>query len=226
MIRAVDVEKALSAAREAGLESELTFPHWLGKIHYGKEFIDLVFRAGNGLCEVTDTWFEHAFSCDVLGRNARICPAEEIIWTKAFILERERYDGGDIAHLLKARADQLDWSRLVALFGENWRLLLNQLVLFGFIYPGERGRIPVEVMNALIGRLQDEVATAPPTERVCRGTLISRQQYLQDTSEWGYRDARLQPEGAMSAEQVAQWTEAIWAQAQHSPRKTASRCED
>ena len=53
-------------------------------------------------------------------------------------MERERYDGADIAHLLRARADQLAWRRLLRRFGPHWRVLLGHLVLFGFVYPGER----------------------------------------------------------------------------------------
>ena len=41
----------------------------------------------------------------VLDQPARLVPAEEIIWTKAFIMERERYDGADVAHILRACAD-------------------------------------------------------------------------------------------------------------------------
>jgi hypothetical protein len=44
---------------------------------------------------------------------------------------------------------------------------------------------------------------------VCQGTIISRQQYLPDVLEWGYTDARLEPNGTMSAEEIADWTDAI-----------------
>jgi hypothetical protein len=44
---------------------------------------------------------------------------------------------------------------------------------------------------------------------VCQGTLLSRAQYLVDVDEWGYEDARMQPRGAMTEDQVRQWTAAI-----------------
>ena len=52
----------------------------------------------------------------------------------------------------------------------------------------------------------------PPTERpaVCRGTLLSREQYLVDLEQLGYRDGRLDdPVVRMTAEDVARWTAAI-----------------
>ena len=43
----------------------------------------------------------------------KLAPAEEMIWSKAFIMERERYDGADVAHLLHACARRMDWQRLL-----------------------------------------------------------------------------------------------------------------
>ena len=63
-------------------------------------------------------------------------------------MERERYDGADVAHLLRAHGDRLDWPRLLRRFGPHWRVLLSHLVLFGFIYPGERALVPAWVMDA------------------------------------------------------------------------------
>jgi hypothetical protein len=88
-----DVDAALSALSAAGYRTELTFPHWLGKAVIGDEFVDVIFGAGNGVAVVDDEWFAHAVSDEVLGLPARLCPAEEMIWSKAFIMERERYDG-------------------------------------------------------------------------------------------------------------------------------------
>jgi hypothetical protein len=64
-------------------------------------------------------------------------------------------------------------------------------------------------MRELLGRLQVELDAPPPTEKVVQGTLISREQFLIDVDEWGYRDGRLPPTGHMTSEDIAYWTEAI-----------------
>jgi hypothetical protein len=46
-------------------------------------------------------------------------------------------------------------------------------------------------------------------ERLCRGTLLSREQYIADIEQWGYRDPRLKPEGKMDSAAIAHWTAAI-----------------
>ncbi|HET9492323.1 MAG TPA: nucleotidyltransferase [Methylomirabilota bacterium] len=208
-VRPRHAKAALDSLAAAGYRTELTFPHWLGKGFAGDHTIDIIFSSGNGFVQVDDGWFDYAVDDSVLGVPARLCPPEEMLWSKAFIMERERYDGADIAHLLQAQAESLDWQRLVQRFDSHWRVLLSHLVLFGFVYPSERGRIPAWTMAYLMGRLTEEWCTAGPADRICCGTLLSRAQYLVDVESLGYRDARLLPGGTMTANDVAEWTAAI-----------------
>ena len=77
---------------------------------------------------------------------------------------------------------------------------------------------PGWVMEELSARLAHEVegiarALLPPppyAQEICRGTLLSREQYLVDIEHLGYRDGRLrEPAVRMTAEDVARWTAAI-----------------
>jgi hypothetical protein len=208
-IRRADLDAGLNALREAGYATEVTFPHWLAKAKQGHDVVDLVFSSGNGVCRVDDAWFENALEADVLGMPVKIAPVEELLWQKSYVMERERYDGADVAHILRTCAESLDWDRLLQRFDPHWQLLLSYLVLFGFIYPSERHRIPARVMGALTDRLQQELLSAPSEDRICRGTLTSRAQYLLDIGRYGYEDARLAPRGNMSAEDAVYWTWAI-----------------
>ena len=206
-----DAQPMLDALASAGLETDLTFPHWLGKARLGADYIDIIYSSGNGLAEVDDDWFAHAVPAHVLGVPVALSPPEEMIWSKAFVMERERYDGADISHLIRACHERLDWRRLLHRFGRHWRVLLSHLTLFGFIYPAERGVVPTSLMVALSRRLERESREPAPVsgERICRGTLLSRAQYLTDVERWGYADGRLGPDGTMTPEEVAHWTAAI-----------------
>jgi hypothetical protein len=101
-LRPADVDRAMSVFRATGYRTELSYPHWLGKAFCAGDFIDLIFSSGNGLVRVDDEWFAHAVEAQVLGMPLQLAPPEEMIWSKAFILERERYDGADVTHLLGA----------------------------------------------------------------------------------------------------------------------------
>jgi hypothetical protein len=206
-----DVDSILSVLERLGCQTDKAFPHWLAKAYNPgtADFIDVIYSSGSGIAVVDDDWFTHSVPETVLGIPVRLCPAEEIIWSKGFIMERERYDGNDVAHLLRARGKDLDWPRLLRRFGPHWRVLLSHLVLFGFIYPAERRQVPGEVHDDLMRRLQAEAAATPPADRTCQGTLISRAQYLVDIGPWGYRDARLEPGIKMTPADIAHWTRAI-----------------
>jgi hypothetical protein len=208
-VRSRDLQRVFDVLQRSGFKTEVAFTHWLAKAYHGDKFIDIIYNSGNGVAEVDDEWFAHAVDETVLGVPVRLCAAEEMIWSKSMIMERERYDGADVAHLFRHCSGLLNWERLVSRFGNNWRILLGHLVLFGFIYPGERALIPSSVLKDLVGRLLAELDEPTRDSKVCQGTLLSRAQYLVDVGEWGYDDARLVPRGSMTEEQIAEWTAAI-----------------
>lgn len=208
-IKRSDFDRAADVLHRAGYKTELTYPHWIGKAYQGEDFVDLIFSAGNGVAEVDDLWFEHAVPEVVLGVNVGLIPAEEMIWSKGLIMERERFDGADVAHIIKTVGLDLDWRRLIDRYAAHWRALYAHLILFGFIYPSRRSNVPTWVMEELAARLAREVGEPDSDEKVCYGTIVSRQQYLLDIDQWGFKDARLAPLGKMSASEIAQWTEGI-----------------
>ncbi|NML44228.1 hypothetical protein HHL11_10740 [Ramlibacter sp. G-1-2-2] len=211
-IKREDYDRIAELAERHGWGTSMTFPHWLGKVYdrEDEDFIDLIFNSGNGLTPVDEGWFQHNAEAEILGVPVKIANIEDGLVSKAFIMERERYDGGDVAHLIQANAERLDWQGMLKRFGPHWRVLLAHLTLFGFIYPGERHRIPEWVMRELVGRLAAETRQPPAADpHVCAGTLLSREQYLYDVEQLGYVDGRLTPVSTMTAEDVDRWTQAI-----------------
>ena len=202
-----DVERVLQHFAALGYRVELTFPHWLGKIYMGRAYVDVIFSSGNGLVTVDSDWFDHAEEADALGQSVRVCPAEEMIWSKAFVMERERYDGADVNHLILARGREMDWDRLLRRFEAYSLVLLSHLTLFLFVYPAQSGLVPPHVWKTLLSRLDEERRNATEAGLVCRGPLLSRSQYL-DALDRGYPDPRLEPEGNMRRRDVAIWTKA------------------
>jgi hypothetical protein len=206
-VKPEDCPRVLDAFAQLGYDTGLPFPHWLGKIRRDGHFIDIIFSSGNSVARVDDLWFEHAPKTNVLGTIVKLSPVEEMIWSKAFIQERERFDGADIIHLLRQVGPSLDWPRLLMRFGDHWRVLLCHLIMFGFVYPDKRQNVPGWVMEELIRRLS--VSRPNLQNDVCYGTLLSREQYLHDIEHLKYHDARLEPNGPMTRGQLEIWTKAI-----------------
>jgi hypothetical protein len=205
-----DLKKAMSALAAHHYRTEIVFPHWLAKAHAGLDlYIDLIFSSGNASAPVDELWFRHSEEAELLGKRVKVIPAEEMCWQKAYIMERERFDGGDVCHLLRARAGVMDWQRMLTRFGSHWRVLLSHIIIFGFVYPELRSTVPSEVIEHLLGLLRSEASSPDETDHLCQGTLLSREQYLMDICAWGYKDARIVPTGMMTPHQVDIWTRPI-----------------
>lgn len=209
LVRRADVERALAFFAAEGWRVERTHAHWLVKaIDEGGGYIDIIFSSGNGLCVVDDEWFQNALPARILGNELLVCPIEEMVWTKAYVMERDRFDGADIAHLLRSCAGRMDWGRLLRRFGDHWPLLLAHLLLFDFIYPSDRGVIPDAVRRDLLGRLPERLPAGRPARPLCRGTLLSAFEYEDDVFQ-GHEDARLLPFGNLTPPEVDEWRESL-----------------
>ena len=137
-----DRDCVLETLHEAGWETRVEVPHWLAKARRGETFVDVIHSSGNGVARVDDLWFTHSVPGQVLGVETRLVPVEEMIWSKAFVMENYRFDGADVAHLLLIQGHRIDWDRLLLRFGRNWRVLLGHLLFFGFIYPEQQNLVP------------------------------------------------------------------------------------
>jgi glutaredoxin-related protein len=189
-LRRRDVEIAFDALREAGFRCEMTDDLWIGKAYRGEWFVDLIFSSGNGVAVVDEAWFDNARSSEVMGVTTLLAPPEEMIWSKGFVCERERYDGNDVANLIRAVGHEMSWERLLDRFGEHWEVLLSHLIMYRFSFPGERTQVPRWVMEELLRRGGETLAEGNWERRICRGRLVSRTQYEHAVKELGYEDAR------------------------------------
>lgn len=203
-IRPRDRDRCLRILADAGYRTEFFYPFWISKALQGDAFIDILYNSGNGLCVVDDDWFRYAEQVDVHGHPAPLAPAEEQIWSKAFVQDRDRFDGTDVIHLIHARAGKMDWDRLIRRFEGHERVLLAHLLLFGYAYPSDRDRVPCGVIEQLEERVRNE-----PTvdDQICRGPFIAQKGYGTALRQWGYADGRLQPHGPLTPHELAQLPE-------------------
>ena len=189
-VEPVAVVPAARALHEAGFVMRLEDLHWLAKAFVGDTFVDVIYGMGNGVSFIDDQWVQHSRAGVLAAQPVRIAPAEELIWHRLFINERHRHDMSDVVHLMLCSGDVLDWERLVARVGPHWPLLLAQLQIFSFVYPGYRSNVPVWVMEQLIEQARADIARDEEDADVTRGTMLSRFSFAIDIREWGFSDPR------------------------------------
>ncbi len=180
--------RILDVLARAGFATHVEEKHWLGKATRSGVLVDVIWGSGNWAAAVDDHWFDHASIGSVVGVEVAIAPAEDIILSKAWVAGRERYDGADIAHLIRACGATFDWDDLVVRFGDHWMLLLQYLVLFRFVYPEERDIVPARIIHELAARVGTDAEVADGLK--FRGPLVDRYAYLHDIRHEGRVDPR------------------------------------
>jgi len=182
-----DVPNAFKVLVEEGFETYVQDPVWLAKARRGDYFVDLITGVGNATLTVEPSWIDRAVEDMILGIRCKVLGVEEMIASKLFVTRRERFDGADIAHLLKAHTRTIDWDRLRKLTAPHWPMLYWYLVLFAYIYPAQINDVPQCVWRELHNDFAD-LAINPPEGVPFRGSLIDPKMFAIDVKEWGERD--------------------------------------
>jgi predicted nucleotidyltransferase len=180
--------RILKLFADHGYETQVYDVRWLAKVHRDNHYIDVIFNTVNNICTVDDAWYENASPSRVFGVPVKIIPAEELVWCKLYVQNRERYDGSDINHILLKRGRQLNWNRILSRIDPHWHLLLMQILQFQFVYPSEyRDIVPDWLFHELIRRANEQYDLPAPYEKVCRGPVIDNTQYEVDIKDWNYK---------------------------------------
>ena len=184
-----NVVAAAEALKAAGFTVRLEQAHWIAKALIDDKQVDLIFGMGNGLSFIDGCWYEFSRPGILAATQVRVAPPEELLWHRLFVSERHRSDMSDGVHLIFCRGRELNWERVLQRAGAQWRLLLSQIHLFDFAYPGHRQNVPIWVREDLLGRASEDMAEEGDPN-ICQGTLISRFSFAIDVNEWGMRDLR------------------------------------
>lgn len=185
-----DRDRALQALVAAGYRVEITAAHWLAKAFADDMLIDLITGFGNWLHAIDDSWFAAAApstACDV---PVRMISPTDLIWIKAYVAGRERFDGAEIAHIIHRAHDQIDWRRLLDRFAGHWTLLLAYLLMFRFVYAAAGDEVPDWLLAELTARIQADLRAPATPDLPFRGPLLDRYSYLVDIDVWGEPDPR------------------------------------
>jgi hypothetical protein len=181
------VPDALQCLQQAGFDTYIEDPVWLAKAARGKHFVDLISGLGNAALVVDATWIDRAAPYEIFGVPCRVLNPEEVIVSKSFVTRRERFDGADVAHLIRACGQRMDWDRLQRLLAPHWGILLWYLMFFSYVYPAHVDVIPPDVWSGLIRRFEEHIHR-PNKDEPFRGSIVDPNMFAIDVAEWGEHD--------------------------------------
>ena len=125
----------------------------------------------NGRAAVDERWLSAGPEVSLRGERLRAIPIEELIWSKLYVMQRERCDWGDVLNLLDAQVGSIAWSRLIERLGEDVPLLTGALAVFSWLAPDKAGAIPEWVSHQL-GLRRPEAHTAESEVARHRAALL------------------------------------------------------
>lgn len=125
--------------------------------------MDLLWRMLNDRAPFDEEWVRRGWDLQIRGLPLRLLPVEELIWTKLYILHRERCDWPDILILLHVRGPQMDWEHLLGRLGEDAPVLGGLVHLFRWMCPGRAAQLPDWIWERL--GLTAEAVDGPPVDR-------------------------------------------------------------
>jgi predicted nucleotidyltransferase len=201
-IKPEDVPAALKYLGEHDFLCETLDPVWLSKAHRGDYFVDLISGMSNAAIIVDDSWMTRAQEATIGGVKSQIIAAEDLIASKLFVTRRERFDGGDIAHIIYRTRGTLDWNRILELAGEHWEMVLWSLLLFRYIYPAHSDYVPAAVWQELLSRYT-QLIQQPDRNAPFRGSLVDENIFAIDMKDWGLEDIQSQYRSRQLNKQVA-----------------------
>lgn len=174
-----DREPAITAMTRAGLADYFAVAaydrSWIYRGTRDDTIVDAIWAMANLRTLVDRDWLSLGPEVELRDRRVRSIPPEELIWSKLYVLQRERSDWPDVLNLLDAVGPTLDWPRLLERLGRDRPLLSAALSVFGWLAPARAAEIP--------GWVWDETG-APRGEPPRTGALVRARADLLDSRPW------------------------------------------
>jgi hypothetical protein len=115
---------------------------WIYRASNGEVIVDAIWAMANRCASVDEGWLLRGPEVKVRGEVLPIVPAEEMIWAKLYVLQRERCDWPDVLNLIYAAGSNLDWQHLLDRLAEDMPLLRGVLSVYAWLCPGRSEELP------------------------------------------------------------------------------------
>ncbi len=122
---------------------------WIYRSVRADVIVDIIWSMANQRAQVDDVWFQRAGQLSLRSRPLLVVPAEEFMWCKLYIMQRDHCDWTDIFNLLYAHGPQIDWEHLTWRLGEDTPLLRAVLTVYSWLCPQEVLALPASVWQRL-----------------------------------------------------------------------------
>ena len=123
--------------------------NWIYRAHDGAAIVDVIWSMANYRSQVDATWLENGPEIELDGMRLHLVPAEETLWCKLYILQRDRCDWPDALNIVKTVGPELDWDRVMSRLEGDTPLLSGLLSVFAWLCPDRAQDLPRSLWRQL-----------------------------------------------------------------------------
>ncbi|MFO7965902.1 MAG: nucleotidyltransferase [Desulfobacterales bacterium] len=188
-----DLRKTLKTMQESGFWTTVKNTSWLAKFRSENYFMDLIFGLSNHANKIDRSWIENAVPAEIFGISSRVLRPEEFLASKVYVMRRERFDGSDIAHLIRAVKGRLNWERILEILQQDRQLLLWHLLFFDYVYPGHSNYLPTDLMAYLFDKAKRRWQDGNIPKEAFFGMRVDPKQFEIDLDRFSYKGEKRGP---------------------------------
>ncbi len=148
-----DRESMIKVMTSCGLEdyhSKLPYDRgWIYRGYSSGMIVDIIWGMPNRRSMADTHWLTRGPSVEIRGHRLKILPAEELIWGKMYVMQRERCDWPDVMNLLYHTGAALDWQHLLWRAHDDTPVLASVVTLFSWLCPDRADEFPRWLWDAL-----------------------------------------------------------------------------
>lgn len=121
---------------------------WIHRTHRSGTIVDAMWAMANQRSAVDRSWLLGPL-ISVDGLQIRLLRPEETLWSKLYVMQRDRCDWPDALNMLSVVGPFLDWKHLMARLEDDVSLLGALLCTYGWLCPDSARLLPAWVWKQL-----------------------------------------------------------------------------
>lgn len=122
---------------------------WIYRASQDDVIVDAIWQMANYRAQVDERWLARGPEIVIRGEALRAIPIEELIWSKLYVLQRERCDWIDVLKLIDAQSASIDWDHLLDRLADDAPLLAGALEVYSWLAPDRAGQIEQRLWERL-----------------------------------------------------------------------------
>jgi hypothetical protein len=149
---------------------------WIYRAHRDDIIVDIIWAMANQRAQVDESWLNGP-EVHVAGETFRLLAPEDSLWSKLYIIQKDRCDWTDCLNILYGVGPHMNWHKLIANAGRDVPLLAGLLSVFTWLAPDRARALPSFIWR--------ELRLSAPDEHMDEAGIRQRVDFI-DTRPWFY----------------------------------------